>query len=139
MRGAYILLIKLSNSYEAVVGSLGRLNLEKGYYAYVGSALNDLDARIGHHLKIKKKLHWHIDYLLNKANVENVFFKEGEEREECEFAYELNKHFQSIDKFGSSDCNCKSHLFYSEDHSELRSAIMRLGTSEYEYKPNSHV
>ena len=139
MKGTYVLLIKLSNSCEILIGNLGPLSFKKGYYAYVGSALNNLDARIGHHLKIKKKQHWHIDYLLNKANVENVFFKEGEEREECEFAYELNKHFQSIDKFGSSDCNCKSHLFYSEDHSELRSAIMRLGTSEYEYKPNSHV
>ena len=132
-------MIKLSNSCEALVGSLGRLNLEKGYYAYVGSALNNLDGRIGHHLKIKKKLHWHIDYLLNKANVENVFFKEGEKREECEFANELSKHFQSMNKFGSSDCKCKSHLFYSKDHSELRSTIMRLGTSEYEYKPDLHI
>ncbi|MGZ7049923.1 MAG: GIY-YIG nuclease family protein, partial [Methanobacterium sp.] len=64
----YCLLINLNVDSEISVGKLGKLNFKKGFYVYVGSALNSIDARIKRHLKNDKKLFWHIDYLLTTSN-----------------------------------------------------------------------
>ena len=39
--------------------------IRKGYYVYVGSAMGSggVAARLKHHSKISKKLHWHLEYL----------------------------------------------------------------------------
>ncbi|MBN1786701.1 MAG: GIY-YIG nuclease family protein [Candidatus Methanofastidiosa archaeon] len=93
------------------VGSLGALKFDKGLYAYVGSAMNGLDARIGRHLRGEKRLRWHIDHLLKEAIVTEVYFKESDVKEECMFAQRLNGLFPVIRRFGSSDCQCAGHLF----------------------------
>lgn len=120
MKGSYVLLIRNTKNDKFKVGSLGKILFKKGWYAYVGSGLNNLEKRIERHLQDNKKTHWHIDYLLKKTNVEDVLFGEGEERKECEIANNLSEKFSSIDEFGSSDCNCKSHLFYGKNISELK-------------------
>jgi Uri superfamily endonuclease len=111
MKGSYVLLIKLKNKTKINVGKLGIIHLNKGYFVYIGSALNGLEKRIQRHLKIQKKLHWHIDYLLEKGKILDVFFQESEVKEECNIANNFNK-LQQIDGFGCSDCKCKSHLFF---------------------------
>lgn len=110
--GSYILLLELNKNVEILVGKLGKINFKKGNYAYVGSALNGLESRIKRHLRKQKKIHWHIDYLLKKANIVNVFYKENEKRYECNIVQSLNKNLNEIFGFGCSDCNCKSHLFF---------------------------
>ena len=60
----------------------------------------------------KKKLHWHIDYLLNNDYAEVINTKKSK-MIECS----LNKKTNGtiiIKGFGSTDCNldCKSHLKY---------------------------
>jgi len=42
MKGSYILLIKLDEDKDIQIGKLGNISFKKGYYAYVGSALNGL-------------------------------------------------------------------------------------------------
>jgi len=111
MKGSYILLINLENEQEIQIGKLGKIFFKKGYYAYVGSALNGLSQRIKRHLSSDKKFHWHIDYLLKFGKVECAFYKENKLREECNISKKFEK-FKSIPNFGSSDCKCKSHLFY---------------------------
>ncbi len=102
------------------VGALGKLKFPKGHYAYVGSALNNLEKRVERHLRKEKKIKWHIDYLLRKGKVKEVYYKKGNQREECKIARKLAKKFNSIKNFGSSDCQCSSHLFYSKDQKNLR-------------------
>ncbi len=83
----------------------------------MGSALNSLEARIKRHLSDEKKLHWHIDYLLKNSNAEivDVIFTLTKERLECKVAQEISEKYMGISGFGSSDCQCPSHLFYFEN------------------------
>ncbi len=113
MKGSYVLIIKNKNNQKIQIGKLGKIFFKKGYYAYIGSGLNSLEGRINRHTRKNKKFHWHIDYLLEKTEIENVFYKESIEKEECKIANNFSV-MESILGFGCSDCNCKSHLFYVE-------------------------
>lgn len=113
MKGIYILEISVGRNISVKVGKLGSVNFDKGLYAYVGSAQNNLEKRVERHLSKQKKNFWHIDYLLasKHVNITRVFFKTAEKSEECEFAAELAKSGLPVTGFGSSDCECASHLY----------------------------
>ena len=109
---SYQLFIKVNKDVDLKVGKLGRFIFPIGSYVYTGSAKTNLDKRIERHLSKKKKLHWHIDYLLNHDAVKIIDIKKSEIIE-CI----LNKKTNGtiiIKGFGSSDCNlcCGSHLKY---------------------------
>jgi Uri superfamily endonuclease len=114
MKGSYVLIIELNNDKYIQIGSIGKIYLKKGFYAYIGSALNGIDQRIKRHVRKNKKVHWHIDFLLKNANVVDVFYKESDVRKECDIAKIFYENFLIIPKFGCSDCKCKSHLFFGE-------------------------
>ncbi|MBN2251402.1 MAG: GIY-YIG nuclease family protein [Candidatus Altiarchaeota archaeon] len=113
MKGAYILYIELERDEIIRIGALGNVSFKKGFYAYAGSGMGGLEARVMRHLRRGKKLHWHIDYLLEKAKVRVVYIRPSGRREECEIARMFASRFQCVPGFGCSDCRCKSHLFYS--------------------------
>lgn len=113
MKGTYILLTRLSDNKEIGIGKRGLIHFEKGWYVYVGSALNSLEKRILRHMRSEKKMHWHIDYFLQFASIESVYYKEGNNRDECDVSLYLSRFFNGVDQFGCSDCSCKSHLYYS--------------------------
>ena len=109
---SYQLFIKVTKEINLKVGKLGRFIFPVGSYVYTGSAKKNIDKRIERHLNKKKKLHWHIDYLLNNDAVQIVYTKKSQITE-CS----LNKKTKGtiiIEGFGSSDCNlcCRSHLKY---------------------------
>jgi len=112
----YCLIINLINNSKISIGKIGDLDFNKGYYVYIGSALNSLEGRIKRHLRDEKKLFWHIDYLLNSKNskIDEVILEKSTEKWECQIAEEIAEHGQAIIKFGCSDCKCPSHLFYFE-------------------------
>ncbi|MHC1579765.1 MAG: GIY-YIG nuclease family protein [Candidatus Alkanophagales archaeon] len=109
----YVLVIRNAADVEVRVGSLGVLLFKRGYYAYVGSAKRNPEARIRRHLRKEKKLHWHIDYLLGASGVrvETVLLLDAPE---CTVARILSEHFPCVERFGASDCRCPSHLFFAE-------------------------
>jgi Uri superfamily endonuclease len=112
MKGTYVLFARLDSPRKTRIGSLGFLEFEKGYYAYVGSGMKSLEKRIERHFSTEKKRYWHIDYFLAKGGVTSaVYFESG--KIECELARKLAEKFEGIAKFGCSDCSCRSHLFYS--------------------------
>lgn len=130
LKGIYILAIAIDRDITVEVGSLGKLCFKRGFYAYVGSAQNNLEKRLKRHVeKASKTRFWHIDYLLadGSANVVGVFFKEAGKSAECETAQNLAKHGLPIEGFGCSDCNCKSHLFMFQDRRMLEDVCLRLG------------
>ena len=109
---SYQLLINVAKEIDLKIGKLGRFIFPIGSYVYTGSAKTNLDKRIERHFSKKKKLHWHIDYLLNHDAVQIIDIKKSE-MIECS----LNKKTNGtiiIKGFGSSDCNlrCGSHLKY---------------------------
>nr|WP_235592322.1 DUF123 domain-containing protein [Methanobrevibacter olleyae] len=87
---------------------------KKGYYVYIGSAMNSLISRINRHLSDDKKMHWHIDYLLKSQNstIRDILFNISNKKIECDLANKIAKNGEEVPKFGCSDCNCKSHLIY---------------------------
>jgi len=107
-----------------VIGSLKALHFPHGYYAYVGSAMGGFKSRLNRHLQGNRKPHWHIDYLLNKASITGIILCETNDRVECTIAQALNDQFDSITGFGASDCQCRSHLFFSTD--EMKASIMSI-------------
>ena len=112
MKGTYLLVMELHEDTSIMVGKHRIIHFKKGYYVYVGSALNGLEQRIQRHLRTNKKNHWHIDYLLHFTEIVEILYKENTLREECSIARLLKRNFTNIPGFGCSDCSCKSHLFY---------------------------
>ncbi len=123
MKGIYILIISISRDTKIKVGTLGEINFERGTYAYVGSAQNNLEKRIARHKSKNKKLRWHIDYLTtNKfTKIVKVLYKKAGKSEECRTAKKLIKTEIPIKNFGSSDCDCESHLFKIDTLPSLKS------------------
>ena len=124
MKGSYILLIKLPEAQTIPIGSLSDIHFPRGDYAYVGSALGGIKARLNRHLNPNKKLHWHIDYLLKKAFITDIIIGESKDRVECAIVQALGTQFHSVRGFGSSDCHCPSHLLYATKGRQMKSAIM---------------
>jgi len=115
VKGSYVLLIELPEEQTITIGSLKAIYFPRGYYAYVGSAMGGFKSRLNRHLKSNKKPHWHIDYLLEKASISEIILYETKDRAECPIAQALSCQFDSIPGFGSSDCKCRSHLFFATD------------------------
>lgn len=123
MTGVYVIVIELKNSRGIRFGRNFRNLFESGYYAYVGSALSSLEQRLARHLRPEKKRHWHIDYLLEPGEVRTVIYAATSDRRECTIARNLAQSLPSVKNFGSSDCGCPSHLFFSRDTERLQEII----------------
>ncbi len=111
----YFIILKLDEDCEIEVGRLGKILFKKGYYIYCGSAKRGFSKRIKRHFSKNKKLWWHIDYLSMKAQPIEAYKCKGSEHKISELA---SKFYEGIKGFGSSDCKCYSHLFYSERYPE---------------------
>jgi Uri superfamily endonuclease len=114
--GTYLLLYECSNRVEVSIGKLGRMVTEPGYYLYVGSAFGPggIQARVRHHQRISSRPHWHIDYLHTVAELVDTWCVHGL-RCEHDWAHSLEQSDAAtgpLKGFGSSDCNCVTHLFY---------------------------
>lgn len=126
--GSYILLLRLPRETTVQIGQLGSHRFKAGYYAYAGSALSGLKARIGRHLRSAKARRWHIDYLREATTVQGVWVLPGPQREECSLATELLRMPGAEPGprgFGSSDCRCRTHLVHFRDRSPSDSIEQR--------------
>jgi len=123
MKGSYILLIKLAEEQITTIGSRQNIHFPRGYYAYVGSAMGGFKSRLSRHLQQNKKPHWHIDYLLQKASINGIIRCETMDRIECTIAQALSHQLGSVPGFGSSDCKCRSHLFFAPDEGQMKATI----------------
>ncbi|MGM0470859.1 MAG: GIY-YIG nuclease family protein [Bacillota bacterium] len=116
--GIYNLIIKLDSDQQIEVGSLGKLEFKSGYYIYTGTAQRNLTARIERHQSNDKKLHWHIDYLLQFGEVIDVALWSGSKELECQLHQFLLNNCsvkELVAEFGASDCQCNTHLLYSRE------------------------
>lgn len=113
-RGSYLLVLRLDEGKRIRVGRLGTLSFRCGYYVYVGSAMNSLSSRIARHRRLRKKLHWHIDYLRQGADGVVALPIRSSRRDECDVTKSLSKVLKKGPTgFGASDCSCATHLFFS--------------------------
>jgi Uri superfamily endonuclease len=115
--GSYVLVLCLDRYTTIAVGRLGTFSFPAGYYCYAGSARGPggLPARLARHLRKRKNLHWHIDYLLERTSIVEIWHAQSPERLECVWAralLSLTGAQVSFRGFGSSDCSCLTHLLY---------------------------
>jgi len=120
LKGTYCLIIHVNSDITIQIGKKGSFDFGKGFYVYVGSALNSLESRLKRHLSEDKKLFWHVDYLLDDLNVElvEIVFAVDNDKWECALASEVGLEGVEIKGFGCSDCKCLSHLFKFDDLDE---------------------
>lgn len=110
--GSYLLVMRIEKEEEIRLGNDRVIKLDKGFYIYIGSAMKNLTKRIERHKRNRKTLHWHIDYLREKAPIHATFTIRSSERLECELAGAIKKITDiEVPRFGSSDCNCTTHLY----------------------------
>ena len=118
--GIYIAVFRLDQPREIRIGCLGCCSLDGGVYLYVGSAQRNLAARLARHQRRNKPLRWHIDYLSTQAEMLGAMIVPGTKTRECEVAGQLARWFDlAVRRFGSSDCRCAGHLFYSNEFVEI--------------------
>jgi endonuclease-3 len=111
------------------VGALGSLSFDPGWYAYTGSALGSGGfARVERHRELaageRDTRHWHVDYLLGNpaASIDYVARTPGLDAE-CTIASEVGG--DPVPAFGVSDCDCRSHLAFSEQRADLLGSVRR--------------
>ena len=136
MKGCYILLIELKENKNIQVGKLGKFIFKKGFYVYIGSALNGLEHRIKRHFRKNKKKHWHIDYFLEYGEIIDVFYEENEKKEECNIANKFGEKLNFFLKFGCSDCKCRSHFFFG-DINKIKNVLTDLNASKFNIDANT--
>ena len=131
IKGTYLIVMSVDRGTTIPVGRLGTVCFKKGHYVYVGSAFGPggLAARIGHHLSIKTKKHWHLDYL--DFRVREVRISKFEKKVEHEWAGILGQNADgAIPGFGCSDCSCASHLLYFKTLKAWQRALAHLSFND---------
>ena len=131
-KGTYLLLARLDQATWIDVGRLGTYTFPSGWYVYVGSALGPggLKARLNRHRREDKRLHWHIDYLLEHAEFEESWTIRSISRLECALAArvcQLPKAHVIVPRFGASDCRCDGHLVHIPYEPSVRQIEHLLG------------
>lgn len=110
--GDYLLILYLPDNRNITIGSLGEISFPEGYYVYVGSARKNLEQRIARHRRLRKKMHWHIDYFRQHCQFIGavpIRTNEDLEHELAHAVYGISD--WEIPHFGCTDCRCPSHLF----------------------------
>lgn len=114
-RGSYVLLLYLEEKTEIDTGAK-TWSFEPGYYIYVGSAMNSLTERVRRHMASEKKMHWHIDYLREKARIAAALLIPSETRLEEEISVLASDFGEAVKGFGSSDCKTDTNLYRIQEH-----------------------
>ncbi|NJE01297.1 DUF123 domain-containing protein [Thermococcus sp. JdF3] len=128
MRGSYFLVVLLEN--DKTVRTKGReFHLRKGHYVYVGSAMNSLEKRVARHFSGKKRLHWHIDFLLKEAKLLRAYLIPSEERLEEKLSLGVAKYGEPVEGFGAGDVRVSTNLyrFEGEPDGALTAILSELG------------
>jgi Uri superfamily endonuclease len=125
--GCYSLIITLSQQKWIRIGKLGAARFSAGTYVYTGSAMKGLTARLRRHCRREKKLHWHIDHLLNmrEARVNAIICYPAVPGQECRQNQRIARRSGAtviLPRFGASDCRagCASHLFFFQGRPSSR-------------------
>ena len=107
------MVMHLDHDLDLEVGSKGMMHFKAGYYMYVGSAKANLTKRIERHKRKRKKMHWHLDYFRGHCEmIAGLPIRTSLDDAECTLADAVRGVAEwDVPKFGSSDCDCKSHLF----------------------------
>ena len=111
--GVYCLVLWLRRPCRVWLPRHGACRFGRGWYVYTGSAKRGLLPRLMRHLRKRKRLYWHVDYLRSVCSVRKIWVWPWTPGGECRTnaAVRLLPHAASpLKGFGSSDCRCEAHL-----------------------------
>lgn len=111
MKGVYLVFFSLKQGRDIEIGALGDIEFEQGIYVYAGSGRTSVKKRIQRHFSQEVNKFWHIDYFSEVAEPVDYFILPEKSDYECFMASELEEMAEPVEDFGSSDCDCRSHLF----------------------------
>lgn len=121
--GTYVVVYACDVNARLQVGRWSEIELQPGYYLYVGSAFGPggVRARVQRHCRKEKKLHWHIDYLSAQLSPLEAWLCYQDERLEHRWAQALSemKAMSPVEGFGCTDCDCRSHLFTTQERPDI--------------------
>jgi len=127
--GTYVIMLRCDAERHLQVGRWGSLDVQPGYYLYVGSAFGPggLLARVARHCRGSVRKHWHIDYLREAASPVYAWYSHSAQRLEHRWASALGKlrWTTPIEGFGCTDCQCETHLFFSASEPDLAAFARR--------------
>ena len=132
-QGIYVLILKIGKPIRQVIARMGEREFAAGFYSYTGQAHRGLGKRLSRHLSSHKRLHWHIDYLLQapECQIVRIYIFDLDKNTECA----INQRFLHLPevqvicpRFGASDCrqDCGAHLVYLGISSLLESRLKQV-------------
>ncbi len=132
--GTYALLLSSTSDAVIPVGRLGHQHFQPGWYVYLGSALGPggVRARLAHHMRLAERPHRHIDYLRPHTTIEEIWFCYDRKSREHDWARcfaGMKGASMPLAGFGSSDCDCETHLFFFKKRPQGRNTSMRYLTT----------
>lgn len=111
--GAYALILHLAVPVRFSRTGMASGSLS-GWYVYAGSARGSggIRARLRHHFRRGKPVHWHVDELTNVTDrIIALAFPQGSECDVVDRLLRSGRFKPAIQGFGSSDCKrCPAHL-----------------------------
>ena len=128
IKGTYVLDIEVCQELTVNVGRQGPHRFRRGHYYYVGSARAGIRARVQRHLGHRRRLFWHVDYLLAAAGVRvQTIWVGGLHPGECQVAHSLAAEvglMEPVARFGAGDCGCPTHLFRVHSGTKRAAAML---------------
>jgi Uri superfamily endonuclease len=133
----YVILTYVPRRTGLRIGHLGIVTLQRGWYAYVGSAAVARRARVARHLRAEKALRWHADYLLQPFTGRGAWLLDSPLRE-CELVDELvagTGASRAVARFGAGDCRCAGHLLRLPARRAADRRLLALGARRFRTAP----
>ena len=129
--GSYALILQSDHHASIQIGRHGDMTLQPGFYVYAGSAFGPggLQSRLAHHRRISIRPYWHIDYLRKQCELAEAWYTCDRQRREHDWAHcllELPNARIPLAGFGSSDCQCPTHLLYFSSRPDVSVFRQRL-------------
>lgn len=138
--GTYVLVLQSMVCRQIEIGRLGTMQVEAGYYLYVGSAFGPggVKARVAHHMRIATRPRWHIDYLRQVCQLKAVWYGYDEVHREHEWVgvfESMSRVSVAMKGFGASDHPGQSHLFYCAVEPSFAAFARRVYKQQGEQSP----
>lgn len=130
-KGAYILILQLDEQRTISFGSTRTLDCPAGFYCYTGSAYGPGGyKRVDRHRERFETSsptdpHWHIDYLIDAATQIRGDLRQ-DDGSECGLAAALADRMDGISQIGATDCDCDTHLFWTDEQPVLETTLDRI-------------
>ncbi len=133
-KGAYVVWLEANAHSRVTIGRLGTMQLQPGYYAYIGSAMGPggIRARLRHHLRIAVRPRWHVDYLRAACDVCELWYGVTEDKGEHRWVAaiaDLPGAMLAMPGFGASDHPGATHLFRFDAVPSVEAFVAQLGRS----------